>query len=271
MIINGANLGKQEVEYQSLTSFDDLPLESKEEISFVEQLYKNISSRSEDFSINEFPITNDGKVDIKPGMVNHGCSGNLEALANISKYGVLASEWFGILESECEGRFCVFVSRTKNEDYPFTGTLAEDNYTRLNIGKNVLLFFDEQNPIFQYLLHLDYFEYESIKEKNKEQIEQIYTKEEINMFDNLIEPLSPGGKGMRKNYDFKTNYWSAIPGGIPSFLVNGICIKNNEYTDEQLDRISMLFPQATIFKGDLDIVRYSNNHSKEDENNRSII
>ena len=61
---------------------------------------------------------------------------------------------------------------------------------------------------------------------------------------------------MRKSYDFKTNYWSAIPGGIPSKLVNGICVKNNNYSESELDIISNLFPQAVIFDSCKKVLRY---------------
>ena len=108
----------------------------------------------------------------------------------------------------------------------------------------------------QYLLHLDYFEFEHIKETSPESIHQIYTKEEIDLLENLIEPLSPSGQGMRHQYDFKTNYWSAIPGGIPPFLINGICIKRNKYSDEELDELSRLYPNAVIFNNEKKVVRY---------------
>ena len=31
--------------------------------------------------------------------------------------------------------------------------------------------------------------------------------------------VSPSGMGMRKSYDYKTNYWSVIPVGIPSKII----------------------------------------------------
>ena len=56
--------------------------------------------------------------------------------------------------------------------------------------------------------------------------------------------------------EFKTNYWSAIPGGIPPFLINGICIKRNKYSDEELDELSKLYPNAVIFNSRKEVVRY---------------
>ena len=144
----------------------------------------------------------------------------------------------------------------KDDEYQYRGDLAEDNYSRLNIGRGVLLFFDDTNPIMQYLLHLDYFEFEHIKETSPESIHQIYTKEEIDLLENLIEPLSPSGRNMRSKHTSKTNYWSAIPGGIPPFLINGICIKKNKYSDEELDELSKLYPNAVIFNNEKKVVRY---------------
>ena len=57
-----------------------------------------------------------------------------------------------VLESELEGRFCVFISRMKDDNYPYKGDLAEDNRSRLNVGRNVLLFFDDQNPVMKKII-----------------------------------------------------------------------------------------------------------------------
>lgn len=49
-----------------------------------------------------------------------------------------------------------------------------------------------------------------------------------------------------------TNYCSVISGGIPSELINGICVKNNNYLDE----ISEMFPNAIIFDSKKKVLRY---------------
>ncbi len=266
MKIIGANLGQEEGEYNKLSHYlwtDDKDIEKI--IINLENMYLGFLNKF-DSPVIDFPIDENGKAKIVPGMVNHRCDNSLDSLSNISKYGILASEWFGIPESEREGCFCAFVSRMKPESYKILGSMGEDNHSRLNIGRNVILFFDDTNPVMKYLLHLDYFEYEKIKQEDKSKLNELYTKEEIELFDKLIEPFSPAGKNMRKPYDFSVNYWSAIPGGIPSFLVNGICIKKNNYTEEELDKISEMFPNATIFKNDLEVVRYP----KKDINNKSI-
>lgn len=264
MKIKGANLGEKEVAFKNLSDInwtEDIVLQDL--IKYLEKMYYSFCNEKDNTTVQDFPIDDNGKAIITSGMVNHRCSCEFDILRNISKYGVLASEWFGILESENEGRFCVFVSKMKNEDYPYKGDLAEDNYSRLNIGKNIILFFDASNPIMQFLLHLDYFEYERMKQDDSSKINTLYDESEIELFDKLIEPLSPFGKDMRKNYNCKINYWSAIPGGIPSFLINGICIKNNQFSNEQIDELSNLFPNATIFRGNLDIVHLPYYKSKD--------
>lgn len=260
MLVKGANLGKVDVEFNLLSNFDwNADKEEKEIILYLENLYKSLENKKDMYLVNEFPVR-DGKVIIKPGMINHRCSNDLDVLGYISKYGVLASEWFGILESEREACFCAFVSRLKNSDYKLKGDLAEDNYSRLNVGKDVLLFFDELNPVMKYLLHLDFFEYEKIKKDNKDKIPLLYTEKEIQIFDRLIEPISPGGKDMRQDFDYKTNYWSAIPAGIPSFLINGICVKNNNYSLDEIEEISKMFPNAVLFNSNLSVLCYSYNN-----------
>ena len=251
MIIKGANLEDTEVEFSNLGDinyFDDK--RQNDLVRYIQDIYYSLSEQVGD--VSKFPREGN-KVVINPGMLNHRCSGDLDSLRNISKYGVLASEWFGVLESEMEGRFCVFISRMKGDNYPYKGDLAEDDRSRLNIGQNILLFFDENNPVMQQLLHLDYFEYENVKNNNPEDLSN-YSDEERLLFDRLIEPLSPAGTDMRNNYNSKTNYWSAIPGGIPSRLVNGLCIKKNDYSEEELEELSSLFPNATIFNNNLEIV-----------------
>lgn len=269
MIIKGANLGEVETEFNRLGSYgSDLDDSMKKQILYIDNMYYSLLCEKDNVIVNDIPTDSNGNVVIIPGMLNHRCAKGMDNLRNISKYGVLASEWFGIFESEMEGRFCTFISRMKGEDYNGRGSLSEDNHSRLNIGNDILLFFDEDNPVMKYLLHLDYFEYENIKQKNKDKLKEIYSEEEIEMFDKLIEPLSPAGMNMRKDYESKTNYWSAIPGGIPSYLINGICIKNNKFTIEEINELGSLFPNATIFKGDLEIVAMPFN--KKEENNKTL-
>ena len=267
MIIEGANLESMSVEFNNISNYnwtDNIKI--KEIIKKLEILYQNVEKESQEQTINLMPINDDGSVILPKNAINHRCSNSLDSLRNISNYGVLASEWFGLLESEREGCFCTFISRMKGEKFPLLGSLAEDDYSRLNIGKDVILFFDENNPVMRYLLHLDYFEFEHQKQINPD-YKSLYTSDELKILEELIEPLSPAGKNMRTEYDFKTNYWSAIPGGIPSCFINGICIKNNKYSEEELDEISFLFPNAVIFNSEKKVLRnpYILNHTEKNK------
>lgn len=254
--IEGANLETVEGTYNDLSSynwFDDKY--TKNLIQKVSNMYYENCTQAENIEISPLEIDENNEVIIKRGMINHRCSSNMESLRSLANYGILASEWFGYLESEAEGRFCAFVSRMKGDEYPIKGSLAEDDYSRLNIGNDVILFFDSNNELMNRLLHLDYFEFENIKNKYPEKINEIYTPDEIEILEGLIESLSPCGKNMRASYDTKTNYWSAIPGGIPSPLVNGVCVKKMKYTEEELDEINNLFPNAVIFDNNKKVVR----------------
>lgn len=256
VIIRGANIGQKTVEYKNISDYNwTNDIELKKIIKKLEILYSSIEERAKGQMIDFMIIDDNDYVVIPNNALNHRCSNSLESIREISNHGLLASEWFGELESEREGCFCTFVSRMKGKNYPYHGDLVEDDKSRLNIGKNILLFFDENNPLIKYLLHLDYFEFEYQKQTNKDYA-SLYTADELEILEKLIEPISPCGKDMRKSYDSKSNYWSAIPGGIPSELVNGICIKNNVYSKEELDEISTLFPYAVIFDSSKKVLRH---------------
>lgn len=264
MIINGANLGRKEVEYKDI--FDYYWTDNRKIMEIIKrlgELYLSINNKSKLEVVNPMDVDNNGNAIIPLHALYHRCSNSWEGLSGISKYGLLASEWFGQIESEQEGCFCAFVSRMKGSDYPYHGDLAEDDNSILNIGNNVILFFDEENSLMKYLLHLDYFEFEHKKQIDRNYA-SLYTLEELEILEKLIEPISPSGRNMRRPYINKTNYWSAIPGGIPSLLVNGIRVKNNNYSDDELNEISAMFPNAIIFDSSKKVLRYSFNHKKND-------
>ena len=151
MIIRGANIGTKNVEYKKLSDYDWT--DNTELIKKLELIYLSIEEQLKYQVINPMDIE-DGNVVVPKNALNHRCSNSIDSLQEISNHGLLASEWFGELESEREGCFCTFVSRMKGSDYPYFGDLAEDDKSRLNIGKNVILFFDEKNPLMQHLLIL---------------------------------------------------------------------------------------------------------------------
>lgn len=257
MKIKGANLGEKEVEYKLLSEYPFFSDERQEIVKKLEQLYLKFQTESKKTNVEPFP-QKEGKVEILQGMVNHRCSNSLDSLRALSQYGILASEWFGQIESEREGVFCSFVDRIHSEKE--SDKKRQDRAKILNLQRlksmsdDIILFFDSTNPVMEQLLHLDYFEYEKAKQQDPEKLTEIYSEEEIKLFDSIIEPFSP----CSKNYHIKDMLpycdWSAIPGGIPSQLVNGICIKNKQYDKEYIDEVSKLFPNATIFNGELEIV-----------------
>ena len=264
MEINGINLEKMQVQFKLLSEwpyYDDK--KKKAIITRLEQFYLELVEKSKGTSVKPFPQEN-GKVKIVPGMPNHSCSNLLGTLRGISQYGIIASEWFGIPESEKECRFCASIAKIHSEDSDKNAIIR--NYNRLNNNTSrILLFLDESNPIMQKLLHLDYFEYERIKQQNPEELIKIYNRDEIELFDQIIEPLSPQGKSFHLRYQLPFYDWSAIPGGIPSTLVNGICIKSNNYEKEYVEEIARLFPNATIFNRNLEIIYISKIKSEMQE------
>lgn len=257
MKVKGANLGEKEVEYKQLSEYPYFSDKRQDIVKRLEQLYFEFLEKSKETDITPFPQEN-GRAVIKSGMINHRCSNSLDSLEAISQYGILASEWFGQIESEREGVFCSFVDRIHDEN----NTEEEEqnrskilNLQRLkSISNDVILFFDNTNPIMKQLLHLDYFEYERIKQQTPEKLTEIYTNDEIELFEQIIEPFSPAGRNYHTRDMLPYCDWSAIPGGIPSTFVNGICIKNMKYDKEYIEKIIELFPNATIFNGEREII-----------------
>lgn len=264
MIIEGGNI-EGEGEYKSLS--EHWQMENNEQrklIRAIEEMYEKFKNESSKIPVKPMKLK-DGLVEIKAGMLNHQCSNKIELLESIAKKGILASEWFGMQESELEGAFCAFLSKMNTEEqdkYPFMFSQHRNNGRLNGYGSSILLFFDETNPAVKNLVHMDYFEYEKKKAENPEALKNEYTSEEIEIFDNLIEPYSPAGKEF--HIDNKPPYcnWLAIPGGIPSSLINGICTGRKEYDEEYISKLSELFPNATIFNDSREVL-----HMPHIENN----
>ena len=201
-------------------------------LTFLENLYLSSNTKSIEEEINAFQIE-EGKVQIPNGSVAHATS--LSQMEGISKGGLLASEWFGELESENEGRFCCFLSKVSQA----SGNIR----SRRGIAN---LFFDIDSPIAKLLFGMDFFAYEKIKASNPEHVDKLFLPEVIELFETVIEPLSPGGIDMYKSS--RTSSWVAIPGGIPSQLVKGIMLSSKEENiSELVEYCSEMFPKAVIF------------------------
>lgn len=109
MKLRGGNLGEVEVEYKLLSEYPFFGDEIRQNIvKKLEKLYLELQEKSKKIDVKPFP-QNDGKVEILPGMISHKCSNSLESLKGISQYGILASEWFGKIESEKEGVFVLLL------------------------------------------------------------------------------------------------------------------------------------------------------------------
>ena len=266
MKIVGANLGEKEVEYRILSEYPFFNDKRQEVVKKIEQLYLALNEQSKRTEVNSFPQEN-GKAIIKPGIINHKCSNSLDVLSTIAQYGILASEWFGVIESEREGVFCSFVDRIHDEENGDENRQHRSKVLNLqklrNLSNYVVLFFDGTNPIMEKLLHLDYFEFERVKQQTPDKLHENYSEEEIELFESIIEPFSPGGKNFHTKNLLPYCDWSAIPGGIPSALVNGICINNKQYDKEYIEEIAKLFPNVTIFNSELEIIYTPKKEKKE--------
>ena len=259
MRIVGGNLEEREVEFKNLIEYAEIGTPFYDVMKYLQNFYYDCCNKVLNSNVNMMPIE-DGKVVIKPMMVNHRCRGDIDIVSEISKRGLLASEWFGVLESEGEGRFCTFLDRIKPDSYVYA---KDENFRRLNDREQgLVLFFDQDNPVMKKLLDLDFFEYQIIKEKTPEKLKELYSEDEIKLLD-VIHDFSKASFDFHYSSDRPYYYWSAIPGGIPSLLINGICIKLDNYDDEYLDKLNNLFPNAVLFDGMRNIIRTPKNNSDD--------
>ena len=106
MIIKGANLGEVSVELKGISNYEWTDSKELEEIiKKLENLYLNIRTQAKEQQIKPMGYDENGNVIIEKYAINHRCSNSVESLRTIANYGLLASEWFGELESEREGCF----------------------------------------------------------------------------------------------------------------------------------------------------------------------
>jgi len=218
-------------------------------LTFLENIYLTSNEKSTNEKITPFPI-DEGKVLITQESIVHATS--FSQLSGISRGGLLASEWFGELESENEGRFCCF----------FTKVNQNGNSNRVLHNGTVYLYFDTDSPIAKLLFSMDYFAYEKMKSKNPDLIKKIFLPEVVELFETVIEPLSPGGVDMH-NYS-RTSSWMAIPGGMPSQLVKGIMLSSKEENlDEMAEYCMELFPKATVFDDNKTVLRMPKLYNEE--------
>ena len=215
----------------------NLTEEHKKILQFLENFYfKNLETN---IHTKQLQIE-DEKVIVPKDQIYHVC--NLTSLSQFKSYadlGIVPTEWFGVFESQWEGRFCAFVKNDCSKRKIGGEDLSETF---------VKFYIDNTNPLWKMLSSLDYFEYEHLKETSPEKIKNYYPKEIIDLYEQIVEPLSGSGKKMHSNPIFPTFTWQAIPGGIPPQLIVGIQIKSkNEEFMKNLTNIQNLFPNAVIF------------------------
>ena len=137
----------------------------------------------------------DGKVVIPPHTSFHRMVQDMIVFKNKSIGGLLAREWFGILESDGEGRYCVFLNTTMAEEEKKGNARSIMNKkSQTPTIDQCVLFFDNTNPIMQRLLRTDFFEYQRVKAEEPEKLHELYTEEDIKIFEELILPISPSSK-----------------------------------------------------------------------------
>ncbi len=265
--LNGFNCELENtVSFMSLTkrfSGNKMNIPYMSYISFIEKFYLQLCNHYSQIEVKPMEVS-EGSVVIPDGKLYHRSRIDMEKLGQISVGGILASEWFGVFEAEEEGRFCSFA-----QEYLSPETVKKircigytDYFNIISARPEIAMFFlDETHPITQQLMRLDYFHYEYIKRTNPSKLPKIYAQEEIDMFDKLIEPISPGGVTMIGEPREGHNYWHAFVGGIPPQIINGICIssKNLNFIDN-LSLISEMFPSAIIFDENKQVLVYPKNY-----------
>lgn len=275
--IEGGNLRKQDdVSFDLISNhFSNLSDESKKILEHWQNFYFQIFEKLQN---NEFPTNplkvENGVVIVDNGQLFHRSLASIETFKGISKVGIVATEWFGILESENEAYCCAFLDQLQEElPYKEFGRLLNKEEERyLNQYREALhnrnaafssypsfatFFLDNSNQIMQMLMKFDFFEYLKNKKEHPEKIKEIYPTELINLYEKVCdaENMEFSSKFHDAN-NYKRKTWLAIPLGIPPFLINGICINSKSEIINHLDEISEMFPNAIIFNENKDVLKY---------------
>lgn len=179
---------------------------------------------------------------------------DMEAYQSRKDLGLLASEWFGVLEKFTECEFCVSTTKTKGLE-PKPQTKTEKHFTFI---------IDAESSSLKKLLHLDYFQY--VRKKEKGDLSS-YTTEEIEFLDQLSEwnftkesddtILTNINKSRNsKQVALDHTDWSAIPAGIPSKYIIGIIANGIELgtEDEKIaTRLGKMF-NVPVLTSDLEVI-----------------
>lgn len=283
--LEGMNLSRVDAKFALLSEnirevLPDIDSETENEVSGLlhklETFYLYLYEQMQNVQIKPLDIANN-KVVIPDGILSHRTLATLDQISKIGEGGVLASEWFGQLESECEGRYCSFFTKKPNKNEVLealkTTTVSGWNIRDKNLEFNprvceIILFFDTSNQLIQDFLKCDFFEFADLlrkKDKNFEEVRKTFPKDFqwlVDVYKNIIYPLSPAGRDMR-SLSFATFYdWIAIPGGLPPQIINGVCINSeivknaekDEKAKELLSQITKSFPHAVVFDENYNVI-----------------
>ena len=199
-------------------------------------------------------------------------------LRNISVGGVVASEWFEKNESAGEAYYCAFLNTIQenvpeippeNQDvlYRHKVSMVNQNHNCAfgNYGE-IALFFDMDNPIMKQLLSFDFFEYLKIRKLDYNKIKEIYPYQVIELYEKICgASWMEASSKFNDDYSYDTKSWRAIPLGVPPMLINGICINSKlmPQFESSIEEISTLFPNATIFNENKEVIAYPLNMSDQ--------
>ena len=262
--LNGRNLGrKNDRSFSRLSNLadDSVPEKIKESLEMLDSRYYTLYRKAENGATTPLPVDDNGYVILKPGQLMHNIPPDTskEYFESISSLGLLASEWFGVPESEGEAKFCTFLGEIiENDESSETPPLIRFS-NRKSRRNSIQLYFDMNNPVFQEIAQYDFFSYKVDKEDGTVGAKH-YPNDLVQIYENLIMPYSPSMLTSNlKNPDFPYHYWKAIPGGIPPQLINGISINaRNNHFSELVDTASKCFPSATIFDSDGKVLNMEN-------------
>lgn len=201
---------------------------------------------------------------------------NVDDIDKMKSFGVggfLASEWFGIPESEGEAPYCTFVRS------------SEDSWG-VNRLKEAVFYFDTKSPLFQKLVDKDFFKYRLALEEAGDDAEQVKRikqayGEYAEAYDAIIDELNSQnivGEAVDLEQKYKNRpknllnpmtirkHWRAIPGGIPPELVCGIQVKGeSKELNDNIEEIKKIFPNATIFNEHNMVIHTSNEKFSEQD------
>lgn len=255
IIHSGRNFSEEDKALFSLLSENNYNAEFTEEqieiIKRFEEMLDQLFEAAQQTPIEPFKFeTTNAGYEVPENTVFHRCPARIDTLRGISDCGVMASEWFGRLEEELEGRLCAFLNQRikRNNSMIESDNLRASRLSPSGQPSECVIYFDKNNPLLKTLMNLDFFEYAYLREHNPEEIEKRYSPGIIELYEKVILPISPNSKHYHNpDRDRRQSSWMAIPGGIPAQLINGICIHSaNQELMDNLKTIAQLYPRATI-------------------------